>query len=472
VIEIFEQVYCNNKIVEEGTLENYFAHNTRTMFYVLKTFSTVPTSGKQVLNLLLKFLVGQLQNLTIGFDNLLIAIKTLNQVVTNVKDQSKNKITPEELETISSQIFDLLVANNSLEVGLLNLKQADKLKYLSLKNDFKNILAQFSASQTFIKKSFAYFIDALNKELYANGSQLKVLGWALETIKELPYQTEGKEAFKVFASSLETKNLQGVSKEAVLTLGRILRSFSNKPKDNDVLIKLLGYLGKVYKESGDSNKLTLYCYAIKGLIAKGDRTGFQCMLQFLNTALPYISEGKDIQTFTVCYRVLIKDIKKNFAEYNISTTSKQRLFSMIFPYSYTLYQKGRDENNAGVKEFFTAVIMYLITQISFKILKSNFQQILPIILENIAKLNEQHFDNLEYSIDFIAKVLEEREEISERVEELASNLLVILRLFREKEREIPDDFYVRNVVNIIKSLIKIARFPLTNIKTLREQVIF
>jgi len=68
-------------------------------------------------------------------------------------------------------------------------------------------------------------------------------------------------------------------------------------------------------------------------------------------------------------------------------------------------------------------------------------------------------------------VLEEKEEISEKVEELASNLLVILGLFREKEREIPEDFYIRNAINILKSLIKIARFPLTNIKKLRNEVI-
>ena len=239
VIEIFENVYCNKGISEEGSLEYYFAHNPKTMFYVLKTFSSIPSSGKQVLNLLLKFLVGQLQNLTIGFDNLLLAIKTLNQVVTNVKEQGKNQVvTAEELESMSSQIFDLLVANIGLETGLLGLKKADRTKYLSLKNDFKNILAQVSGSGRFTQQAFGYFVDALNKDLYSS-SQLKVLGWALEAIKEAPFGgADGKEALKVFVSTLESKNFGNVAKESIFSLGRILRSFTNKSSKQEFLFQI------------------------------------------------------------------------------------------------------------------------------------------------------------------------------------------------------------------------------------------
>jgi len=165
-------------------------------------------------------------------------------------------------------------------------------------------------------------------------------------------------------------------------------------------MKLLLYLGKAHKETNDINKLLLYCYAIKGLITKGDKTGYQCLLQFLNSTLPLVNEGKEITNLIVCYKILIKDTNKEFSEFTISTTSKQRLFSMIFPYTYTLYQKGIEENNIVTKDFFTVVIMYLITQIPFKILKSNFQQILPIILGNIPKLNEGFENQLDNIVNF------------------------------------------------------------------------
>ena len=92
-----------------------------------------------------------------------------------------------------------------------------------------------------------------------------------------------------------------------------------------------------------------------------------------------------------CYKILIKDVKRENSEFVNSPTARQRLFMMVFPYGFTLYQKGKEENNPQVKEFFTAVIMYLITQIPFKIVKSSFQKVLPIILENILRAS-QNFD--------------------------------------------------------------------------------
>jgi len=67
-------------------------------------------------------------------------------------------------------------------------------------------------------------------------------------------------------------------------------------------------------------------------------------------------------------------------------------------------------------------------------------------------------------------MLTENEEISERVQELALNLLYISNILRDKQTLIPEDYYVRNYTNILKSLIKIARFPLTNVKKLKEEV--
>ena len=67
-------------------------------------------------------------------------------------------------------------------------------------------------------------------------------------------------------------------------------------------------------------------------------------------------------------------------------------------------------------------------------------------------------------------MITENEEISERVEELALNLLSIYEILREKQTLLSEEYYVRNYTNILKSLIKIARFPLNHVKKLKEEV--
>ena len=182
VLDVFEKIYCNGEIVEEGTLGNYFAHNVNSMFYALKTFSNRSEARKRVLTLLLKFLAKTPQNSAKSVDNLLIAVKTFRQVITSLTEEIKKlTATPQDLEVVNEDVFNLLITNSTFEAALINLKQVDRVKYTSLKSDFRAILYQLSASSNFITRSFTYLTETLNREPFAD-SHIKVLGWIFEAI--------------------------------------------------------------------------------------------------------------------------------------------------------------------------------------------------------------------------------------------------------------------------------------------------
>ena len=67
-------------------------------------------------------------------------------------------------------------------------------------------------------------------------------------------------------------------------------------------------------------------------------------------------------------------------------------------------------------------------------------------------------------------MLAEKEEIMDKVEDLAEHLLFIMKVFRERRNMIPEEIFVNNYTNILKGLIRISKFPLTNIKKLKDEV--